>query len=417
MKEKERIPLLVIGGGASGMMAAAAASRKGMPVVLLEHEAELGKKLLATGNGRCNFTNERMEAGFFRSGSQEFVKKVLEKYGKDELLWEFEQLGVLAFCRDGYYYPNSQQAASVRDVLVRELLRLGVRIFTKTHVTGISLVEVLGRQVFSVQAVRESFTCDRLILAAGGSAQPKLGADGSGVRLARQLSHTIVPVCPALTAVISSRSCFPKLKGVRIRGRVSVWEKNQCLSEDEGEIQLAEYGISGIPVFQVSRYIARACLENRQKHLRVVLDFLPGMEKEDLLSFLLKRQKRDGKAKASIWLSGLLNDKLLFVLYEESGISPEEEAGKIPKQKLIRLAENMKEFQVPVSGVQDFLKAQVTSGGVSLKEVKAETMESKKVPHLYLTGELLDVDGICGGYNLQWAFSTGYLAGCAAAEK
>lgn len=417
MKERDKIPLLVIGGGASGMMAAIAASRKGMPVVLFEHEAELGKKILATGNGRCNFTNERMEAAFFRSGSMEFVEKVLGKYGKNELLMEFLQLGIPAFCRDGYYYPNSQQAVSVRDVLERELVRLGVRIFSKTHVTGISLLKDRGRQIFSVQTVHESYECDQLILAAGGCAQPKLGADGSGIRLAGQLGHTVVPVCPALTAVISDRKCFARLKGIRVRGRVSVWEKEQFLSSDEGEIQLADYGISGIPVFQVSRYIARACLLKRQKNLRVLLDFLPGMKEEELLTFLQCRQKRDAKAEVSVWLSGLLNDRLLNVLYEESAISIKEKAGGISKEKLCQLAENIKKFPVPVTDVQDFQKAQVTSGGVSLKEVNAQTMESKKIRRLYLTGELLDVDGICGGYNLQWAFSTGYLAGCAAAEK
>lgn len=417
MGEKKMVPLLIIGGGASGMMAAIAAARNGQPVVLLEHEAVLGKKLLATGNGRCNFTNERMEAGCFSSDSPEFIENVLGKYGKNELLEEFYQLGIPAFCRDGYYYPNSQQAVSVRDVLQRELIRLGVSICPKEHVTGVSEKKARGKSFFSVQTVHGSFLSERLILAAGGAAQPKLGADGSGFVLAGQLGHTIVPVCPALTAVISSRRCFSKLKGIRVRGCVLVREGEKCLARELGELQLTDYGISGIPVFQVSRYIARACLKKRQDKLKVVLDFLPDMAEDELVSFLQKRKKRDGAAEALVWLSGLLNDKLLLVLYEESGISIKEPAGQIPEKKIRQLARNIKEFQVPVSGVQDFSKAQVTAGGVSLKEVDAETMESKMVENLYLTGELLDVDGICGGYNLQWAFSTGYLAGCAAAKK
>lgn len=416
-KMKSENSVVIIGGGASGMMAGISAARMGARVEILEHESVMGKKLLATGNGKCNFTNSKMELSCFRGGDLQVVEKVLQCYGHDWLVETMEEMGILPYQREGYFYPNSQQAASVRDVLVRELNRLGVLCHTKEHVTE---VKYLKEQGFRIKTVHGLYHAKKLILATGGACQPKLGSDGSGYEFAKQLGHHITGLGPALTGIIcrdeaGKKRLFPKLKGIRVKGRLSLYKGQELVASDEGELQLTDYGISGIPAFQLSRYVSLASEQERQK-MTLVMDVLPRLEMEELYIYLKKQQERNPDAKGITWLFGLVNDKLLTEWFPRSGIDLEGCARMVRDDLLRQLARELKGATFAVENTKDFSVAQVTAGGVRLSEVDEASMESRLCPGLYLTGELLDVDGICGGYNLQWAFSTGYLAGGKAGE-
>ena len=369
----------VIGGGASGMMAAITAAEAGARVILLEHKDRIGKKILSTGNGRCNFTNIHQEPICYHSEDPLFPWRVVSRFGARDAVSFFLQLGVYSKNRNGYLYPNSDQASAVLDALRMELRRLSVEIRTETHCSEI----IPGKKGFRIHTDKGTVSADRVILCAGSRAAPSTGSDGSGYDLAKRLGHRMVPVLPALVQLKCGESFFKQIAGVRANGTVSIWADGECLARDTGEIQLTGYGISGIPVFQVSRYTAQALYE--KKAVAAELDFMPDFTKEQMQAFLKARG-----------LSGITRTKC---------------AGKFTEEEIHKLCCLIKCFRVTVSGTNSFDQAQVCRGGIDTTEVDPETLESRLVPGLYFAGEILDVDGMCGGYNLQWAWSSGYVAG------
>lgn len=403
--------ICVIGGGASGMTAAIAAARQGAAVTILEHKDRLGKKLLSTGNGRCNLTNEAMSPDYFRGEAREIIPCVLDEFGVADTLRFFEELGVLFKKRDGYVYPRSDQAGTILEVLLLELRRLGVTIKTNTHVARVEP----GRKGFRVytEDKKVAATADRVILACGGKAASVLGSDGSGYAIAKSLGHTIAPVVPALVQLKARGSFFKSVSGVRTEAKVMILIDGQPAASDTGELQLTNYGISGIPVFQVSRYAAMALYEKRE--VTAVLDFIPGIAEPAFEELLSKRLLRQGDDTAEDFLIGIFHKKLIPVFLEKAGIQRRQKAGELTDDALKKLVTLCKHFSVPVYDTNSFDQAQVCAGGVRTTEVKKKTMESIYTEGLYITGELLDIEGICGGYNLQWAWATGYLAGKAAA--
>ena len=258
----------VIGGGASGMMAAVTAAG-GAHVILLEHKDRIGKKILSTGNGRCNFTNIHQEPICYHSENPLFPWGIVEKFNARDAISFFLQLGVYSKNRNGYIYPNSDQASAVLDALRMELRRLNVNLCTGVHCREI----LPGKKGFRIRTDKETYRADRVILCAGSKAAPSSGSDGSGYDLAKTLGHRIIPVLPALVQLRCDGSFFKQIAGVRANGTVSVFADGECLARDTGEIQLTNYGISGIPVFQVSRYVSRALYE--KKEVEAVLDFMP----------------------------------------------------------------------------------------------------------------------------------------------
>ena len=294
----------VIGGGAAGMMAAVTAAQNGADVILLEHKDRLGKKILSTGNGRCNFTNIRQEPGCYHSDDPEFPWKVVEQFDARSIISFFLQLGVYSKNRNGYIYPNSDQASAVLDALRMEVERLGIDVRTGTECREIRP----GRKGFAILTDRGTVRADRVILAAGSKAAPSTGSDGSGYTLAKQLGHRIVPVLPALVQLRCGETFFKSIAGIRAEGTVSIWTDRQCIASDRGEIQLTNYGISGIPVFQVSRYASRLLYE--KKEVRAVLDFMPDFTQEQMLDFLRARADARPQKKAEQFLIGLFHKKL-----------------------------------------------------------------------------------------------------------
>ena len=398
----------VIGGGASGMMAAVTAASEGARVILLEHKDRIGKKILSTGNGRCNFTNIHQEPICYHSEDPMFPWEVVERFNAQAVISFFFQLGVYSKNRNGYIYPNSDQASAVLDAFRMELDRLKVEIRT-----GVECREIRpGKKGFTVLTDQGPVRADRVILCAGSKAAPTTGSDGSGYDLAKKLGHRILPVLPALTALKCEEKFFKSIAGVRANGSVSIWSGGECIAKDTGEIQLTDYGISGIPVFQVSRYASKLLYE--KKEMDAVLDFMPDFTKEQTNAFLRARAKTRPDKSAEMFLIGLFHKKLCDLWIRLSEIPRQRKAGELTEDEIARLTSLIKEFRVRVRETNPYDKAQVCCGGVDTREVNPETLESVYVPGVYFAGEILDVDGMCGGYNLTFAWASGYVAGKAA---
>lgn len=404
--------IIIIGGGASGLTAAVSAARLGAEVTILEHMDRIGKKILSTGNGRCNITNLVMDAACYRSGQKWFPMKVIEQFPVTDTLDFFESLGVLTKSRNGYIYPNSDQASSVLDALRLECDRLGIQIVVGCQVQSAKKTE---KGMFVVQSNQGTFRAHTLILAAGSKAAPVTGSDGSGYMLAKAFGHTVIKPLPALVQLRCEGKHFKQLAGIRTDVHLRVVSDGRTLAEESGELQLTDYGISGIPTFQISRYVSVAL--DKKKQVTVLVDFLPAMDMEAVCTFMKKRVKQFSHRRCEDFMTGVLNKKLAGVLLKMSGIALDETVSRVRWENWERLILNMKQWEAKVTATNDYAQAQVCCGGVDTREIDAETMESRLVRGLYLVGELTDVDGICGGYNLQFAWSSGFTAGTSAGRK
>lgn len=410
------VEVLVVGAGASGMMAGITAARGGCRVLLVEKKDRPGKKLLATGNGRCNYTNEHQEPGCYRSQSPERAWEILQSFDEERTVAWFREIGILPGNRRGYLYPASFQASSLLRSMERELERLGVAIHKEESVQRIERrrnVKGAREEGYVVVTDRGKYLAERVIVSTGGMASPAHGSTGDGYRFLEPFSLEMVPVYPALCSLVTEKSMAGRWAGNRVQGEVSLMADGKLLARDRGEIQLVSRGISGIPVFQVSRYAA--CALGEKRRVTLCLDSMPDWEEGEVFAELERRVRWNGNQSAGDLLEGMLPDKFSRVLIRGSGLSLSARAEEISGDALERLAGQVKHFSMDILGVSGFEQAQTTAGGISLEEINPYTMEVAKVPGIYLTGELLDVDGICGGYNLQWAWTTGYLAGSGAA--
>lgn len=397
--------IIVIGAGAAGIMAAITAARNHAKVTILEHTQRFGKKLLATGNGRCNLTNLSQSPEYYRSDNQNFPMQVISQFNEKQTLHFFEEVGICTKNKVGYVYPYSEQAIAVLDLLKLELERLQVDI-----IYSISIKEILKKKHrIQIMTDQVTYTCDKVIMATGSKASPKTGSDGSGYNLAKQIGHGIITPLPALVQLRCNGDYFKSLAGVRCEARLRLMIDRNVMVEDQGELQLTDYGISGIPTFQISRYAIRA-LENGS-NVTVLIDFVPDKKKEEIISFLYAQINHAPKKKIEDILIGLFNKKLVPVLLSQANLSGKTWGKDIKQDQINCLLQKIKAFEVKVRSYNSFEQAQVCSGGVDTRELSPDTLESLKMSGVYLAGELLDVDGICGGYNLQWAWSSGYVAG------
>lgn len=405
----------VIGGGAAGMMAAIEAARAGAIVTLIEKNAQLGKKLATTGNGRCNYTNLDMVdriGGKFRGFHPEFAEAALDVLPPEAVLDWFREIGVEPRFRGSYVYPNSDQASAVVDALREELHRLSVKVHYNAEVKSVQRVD---DTYFLIQCVDAVVKADRVILAAGSKAAPKTGSNGDGYFIARKLGHRIVPYVPALCGIRCAGDAFKALAGIRTEAALELVVDGHYVDREAGELQLVDYGISGIPVFQLSRYAAYALQEG--KKAAVYINFLPGFTdkaedpKERALQLFQQRQQRLVGRKMESFFTGLLHQKLGQLLLRMANVRPELPVAELSEKQLRSLASLSVRFKAECVEMNGFQQAQVVAGGVDTSEVDPRTMASRLVPGLYFAGEVLDIDGICGGYNLQWAWASGYVAG------
>ena len=409
--------VIIIGAGASGLMAAATAASKGARVALLEHKDDIGKKILATGNGRCNFTNTDMSVNRFH-GSKALIKNGLSQFDHADTIRFFKGLGIPAYDNAGYIYPNSRQAASVVAAFRMELMRLHVDVKTGIKITEIKAPRITAKDTktaahpscYCIQTDKGSFESKKIIIACGLTASPKLGSDGSLFRQIEALGHHIQKPLPALCGFSCEGLNFKKITGVRCDATVASVVDGQMTEQNTGELQLADYGISGIPVFQISSLMSRAL--DKGQRVEVIIDFLPAFSDDELYGYIRDRSTTTTDNRSlNEMLNGLLNNKLLLELIHKSGVSPDKKGRFLTDDDCESLTRSIKHTAVSVRKPRGAKFAQVCAGGIYTKEIDVRTLESKIHPGLYFCGELLDVDGICGGYNLQWAWTSGYIAG------
>ncbi len=407
----------VVGGGAAGMMAAVQAAYAGARVTVYERNDRVGKKILSTGNGKCNFSNEDMRAACYYGSGAGYVDGFYKQFGVAETKTFFRELGMRIKDRNGYLYPASEQAATVLDVLRYEMERLGIEICAGCRVTGIDGPGNPGCRLTleTETAAYKKRTYDAVILACGGRAVPKTGSDGTGLAMAKRLGHRIVPTVPALTALRCRETFWKQVAGVRCEARLMLYIDGNGVSSVQGELQLTDYGISGIPVFQFSRIAAYALQEGRT--VTVKIDLMPDPGAADTQeAFWAQRWERQKGQSMEQFVTGTVNKKVGLLLLKLAGIRETETVCEIEGARRRKLEQLFHAFEVTVKGTNSFEQAQVCAGGVDFAEV-TDRLESVRRPGLFFAGEMLDIDGICGGYNLQWAWSSGAVAGRAAAGK
>lgn len=400
----------VIGGGASGMLAAITAARNGATVTVFEGKERLGKKILATGNGKCNYTNRFQSPECYRGTHPEFAAKALQEFPVERTLEFFKEIGILPKDKNGYIYPNSEQAASVADTLSMELRAL------KAEIVHEDILRITKKQNnFLLETKTGKREADRVILCCGSRAGLSEKIEFNGYHLAEQCGHHITALVPALVQLRCTEKFFKTISGVRTEACVTIFDYEKKLAEEQGEILFTDYGLSGIPIFQVSRFAGEALLKG--KKVTCQIDLLPQYTKQQVEGLLKERVLRCEDKTAEELMIGLLNHKLNYILLKECGINPTAPAKIEFKdyKKTSSFATILKCFTCTVSETNSFTNAQVVAGGVKTEELNSETMESKIQRGLYMAGELIDIEGTCGGYNLQWAWSSGYVAGLHAA--
>lgn len=392
----------IVGAGASGMAAAlAAASHPGAEVTVMERQARVGRKLQATGNGRCNLSNLHAAEREYHGDEPDFSHYAISQFSPEQTRSWFREMGLFTVAEpSGRVYPYSDQANSVVDVLRFAMEQPNIHLVTDCEVTRVRH----EGETFLAESSGKKMEFDRLIIACGGLAGTKLGGTMSGYKLLRSLGHKCTKLRPALVQVKTGWRGVAGLKGVRAACHAAIYHDNRLHRESEGEIQFTDFGLSGPVMFEITR---DACQGSGEWECR--LDFLPGISFEELQTELLRR--RSTSLLTDDLLTGILHNRLGRVLTQDAGIRSHFPISQLSQQEITSVCRNVKDFSVNLTQLLGMDSAQVTAGGIVTEEFNPTTMESRLIPGLYACGEVLDVDGDCGGYNLQWAWSSGKLAG------
>lgn len=413
MKNKKN--LVIIGGGAVGLTSAIHARQldnNNLNIIILEKLDRVGKKILATGNGRCNFTNIYADYNGFYGEDVEFVKYFLEEFNVDDTIDFFYKLGVVhTVLNNGKVYPFSEQASSIVDCLRNKIESFNnIEIKTDFNVKNIEVNNKKYNNNFIISSYDNiKINADAIILATGGTASPKLGSDGSGLKILKSLGHTSTKLTPALVQLKTPTENIRALKGIKITGTLKMYKNNMSkenfLREDFGEILFTDYGISGPPVFQLSTLFAR------YKNLVSSIDFMPEYSERQVFNILKDRQVILGYTNMENYFNGLLNKRLGNIIAKNSGIEKLSYLVKDLDDKIIKKMSGLiKNFELKILDTNGFNNAQVMAGGIKTSEFNNRTLESNIIKNLYCAGEILDIVGDCGGYNLQWAWSSSYVA-------
>ena len=406
--------VIVIGGGAAGMMAALSAAEAGASVLLLEGNEKLGKKIYITGKGRCNVTNACEPAAFMNKvvKNPRFLFSALNAFGPEDMMALLERLGCpVKVERGDRVFPVSEKASDVTRALEKELRRLGVSIRLNTKVSHLLVENTAVCGVELEDGTR--LEADRVVVATGGQSYPSTGSTGDGFRWMAELGHTVYPPLPSLIPLTCGAAWVSALQGLSLKNvRLTLKRGKKVLYSDVGEMLFTHFGISGPLVLSASAHMAELAPEDVQ----LLLDLKPGLTAEQLDARLLRELDASGKRQLRTLLTTLYPASLAEEMPALCGIPAQTPACEITREQRARLVKAGKELRLPVDGTRPLTEAVVTRGGVSVKEIDPATMESKKIHGLYAAGELLDVDAMTGGFNLQIAFSTGRLAGMSAAE-
>lgn len=404
--------LAIIGGGASGMVAAIEASRnnKDIEIVILEKLDRVGKKILATGNGRCNFSNMNVSVDNYYGKERNFVSYALNKFDVHNTINFFNNIGVFPKEeKNGKLYPFSEQATAVSDALRNEIARLGIEVITGFCVSDIKR----NKKFFKLEAKDgRVILAEKIIIAGGGCASPALGSDGSCFKLLEKMGHRLTELKPALVQFKTDPKEVKSLQGIKFTGNVTIIHKDKAIASDYGEVLFTDYGISGPPIFQLSAKTAF------KKNVNVALDFMPEYSPKEVYDILESRKDSLGHLTMENYFVGLLNKRIGNLVAKKSGIEKlSYKVCDLTKQLLWAMASLIKEYTLDITGTKGFQNAQVTAGGIMTEDFNNKTMESNIVKGLYACGEVLDIYGDCGGFNLQWAWSSGRLAGMSAVNK
>lgn len=401
--------VLVVGGGAAGMMAAIKASEKGYKVTLIEKNEKLGKKIFITGKGRCNVTTDKEIEEIIKNipGNGNFMYSALYKFSNYDLMKMIEDKGVrLKIERGGRVFPESDKSSDIIKCLEKYLDDNGVNIRLNTKVTDVIASD---NKIWGVEINNnEKIKCDVLILATGGKSYPLTGSTGDGYYFAQKLGHTIVNIRPSLVPLVTEEEWVKDLMGLSLKNvRVTIKHKNKNIYTDFGEMMFTHFGISGPVILSASRKI----VDLLPQKIELFIDLKPALSHEELDKRIIRDFEKYKNKQFKNSLLELLPSKMIPVVVNLSGINPEKQVNSVTKEERLNLVKLLKEFKVTVIGTRPIEEAIITAGGVNVKEIDSGTMESKIIKGLYIVGELLDVDALTGGFNLQVAFSTGYCAG------
>lgn len=409
--------LIIVGGGASGLMAAIVAKDFGIDVAIIEGNDRIGKKILVTGNGRCNITNSNIAFPYtnFHSENDDFFQETLNNFTIEDTKSMFISLGLpLTELENGKMYPKSLQASSVIDIFRMALDDRNIPLYANCKINSISKGNIFTLDTNNEEYRR--FSSNKLILSCGGKSASKTGSDGSGYKLGKSLGHSIIETLPGIVQLKLDYPHLKALAGIKFDGAVSVLINDKVKFTDVGEVLFTDYGISGPPVLQLSSHVSKA-LNNREK-VTIRVDMFPYESKEDVENFLATHFSIFSHREISNTLIGVINKKLVSTILKEVGIKDIHlPCSNIDWKSTDRLINKFKQWDFNCIGTNGFPNAQVTVGGINTREVNNLTLESKIVKDLYFCGEILDVHGDCGGFNLQWAWSSGYLAAKSAANK
>ena len=388
----------IMGGGFSSVISAIYASKTN-EVIILERNEDILKKILITGNGRCNYFNDNQSIDNYNSNNIEYIKELINENNLNELKKFYNEIGIVPRIINGYYYPYSNQALSVKEALVSKLKEANVKIITNYYVESI-------KKDNNKFIINDDIICDKVIIATGGSSYPITGSDGNGYNLLKKFNLKVSDIHPSLTPLICDDKYLKKLSGIRSQVKVSFYNDDKLIKEEQGELQLTDYGLSGICIFNLSNLFYRY-YGKKEIHI----NFMPFIKsKVELIKYLNDRDNLMNNKLLSELLNGILNNKLISVIIDKSNLKDIKYKSLDDSEKDI-LCENIINYVMKINDTKSFNKSQVTMGGLYLDEININTMESKIIKNLYVVGELLDIDGICGGYNLTHCFITGYLAG------
>ena len=393
--------IIIIGAGASGLFCSILLQKKNYQVTLIEKNSKAGRKILASGNGKCNITNENLKYNNFNSNSNsEFFKYAISQMPYEKIKKYFSSIGLEIINGEGTrMYPMSQQASSVRDILYNEAVSLGVKFIFEEEVVKTTKI----KKLFEIKTNQNSYKSSYLIITTGSLAMKKLGSSNSGHNFAKTFGHKIVEPYASLVQLKSNDKSIYSLSGVKIKSNIKLLINNKLRQEENADILFTKYGVSGNAILDLSR-LASKSLINKQK-VDIQVDIMPNISKDDLLILLKHRQVILKEKDVNFLLESIINTKLINFIYKKSNIKVNK-ISQLNKNDLSNISFVIKNIKINISDTNGLENAEVSAGGIDVNEIDNKTMQSKKVNNLYFCGEVLDVDGNCGGYNFHWAWSS-----------